>query len=38
MAFQDGASLQGQLEIVLKDKSGKVKEVGIMRDTQTCDG
>lgn len=26
MAFQDGASLQGQLEIVLKDKSGKVKE------------
>lgn len=26
MAFQDGASLQGQLEIVLRDKSGKVKE------------
>tara|TARA_Y100000766_G_C18729564_1_gene518125 strand:+ start:25 stop:477 length:453 start_codon:yes stop_codon:yes gene_type:complete len=26
MAFKDGASLQGQLEIVLKDKSGKVKE------------
>lgn len=26
MAFQDGASLQGQLEIVLKDQSGKVKE------------
>ena len=26
MAFQDGASLQGQLEIVLKDESGKVKE------------
>ena len=26
MAFQDGASLKGQLEIVLKDQSGKVKE------------
>lgn len=26
MAFKDGASLKGQLEIVLKDKSGKVKE------------
>ena len=26
MAFQDGASLQGQLEIVVKDESGKVKE------------
>ena len=26
MAFKDGASLQGQLEIVLRDKSGKVKE------------
>ena len=26
MAFQDRASLKGQLEIVLKDQSGKVKE------------
>jgi len=26
MAFEDGASLKGQLEIVLKDQSGKVKE------------